>query len=136
VEKWFGEIAGLSRRGTTSALPSEGDGTLQERAPVLWPGIIAGFDSPRGRANRGVHGRTPLLGRLERTAAQSCWGVPSRSFEGRARSLSGGATPGGTWSLTMFDIGSLFQQMWMTISDLFVSQILGLISGLFSGLLG
>jgi len=36
----------------------------------------------------------------------------------------------------MFDIGSLFQQMWMTISDLFVSQILGLISGLFSGLLG
>jgi len=36
----------------------------------------------------------------------------------------------------MFDIGSLFQQMWATISDLFVNQMLGLISGLFSGLLG
>ena len=32
--------------------------------------------------------------------------------------------------------GSIFQQVWAEISDLFVNQILELISGLFGGLLG
>ena len=36
----------------------------------------------------------------------------------------------------MFDIGSLFQQVLVGISDLFVAEILELITGLFSGLLG
>ena len=36
----------------------------------------------------------------------------------------------------MFDFGSIFQQVLAGISDLFVNQILALISGLFSGLLG
>ena len=36
----------------------------------------------------------------------------------------------------MFDFGSIFQQVIVGISDLFVNQILGLISGLFGGLLG
>ena len=36
----------------------------------------------------------------------------------------------------MFDFGSIFQEVMMGISDLFVSQILALISGLFAGLLG
>ena len=36
----------------------------------------------------------------------------------------------------MFDFGSIFQQVMAGISDLFVNQILGLISGLFGGLLG
>ena len=36
----------------------------------------------------------------------------------------------------MFDFGSIFQQMITGISDLFVNQILELISGLFGGLLG
>ena len=31
---------------------------------------------------------------------------------------------------------AIFQQVWAGISDLFVNQILGLISGLFGGLLG
>ncbi len=33
----------------------------------------------------------------------------------------------------MFDIGSIFQQLLVAISDLFTNQILGLISGLFGG---
>ena len=33
----------------------------------------------------------------------------------------------------MFDFGSIFQQVMAGISDLFVNQILGLISGLFGG---
>ena len=36
----------------------------------------------------------------------------------------------------MFDFGSIFQEVITGISDLLVNQILGLISGLFSGLLG
>ena len=36
----------------------------------------------------------------------------------------------------MFDFGSFLQEVIAGISDLFVSQILALISGLFSGLLG
>ena len=36
----------------------------------------------------------------------------------------------------MFDFGSISQQLITGISDLFVNQILGLISGLFGGLLG
>ena len=36
----------------------------------------------------------------------------------------------------MVDFGSVFQQVIAAISDLFVNQILGLISGLFGGLLG
>ena len=36
----------------------------------------------------------------------------------------------------MFDFGSIFQQVMVGISDLFANQILGLISGLFGGLLG
>ena len=36
----------------------------------------------------------------------------------------------------MFEFGSLIQQVITAISDLFVNQILGLITGLFSGLLG
>jgi hypothetical protein len=36
----------------------------------------------------------------------------------------------------MFDFGSVFQTVLAGISDLFVNQILSLISGLFSGLLG
>jgi len=36
----------------------------------------------------------------------------------------------------MFDFGSIFQQVMAGISDLFVNQILALISGLFGGLLG
>ncbi len=32
--------------------------------------------------------------------------------------------------------GSIFQQVWVEISDRFVNQILELISGLFGGLLG
>jgi hypothetical protein len=35
---------------------------------------------------------------------------------------------------TMFDFGSVLQQLFTTISDLFLNQIVGLISGLFSGL--
>ena len=33
----------------------------------------------------------------------------------------------------MFDIGSIFQELILVISDLFMNQILGLISGLFGG---
>ena len=33
-------------------------------------------------------------------------------------------------------LGSIFQQVWAEISDLFVNQILEVISSLFSGLLG
>ncbi len=36
----------------------------------------------------------------------------------------------------MFDIGLFFQQLMAAISDLFLNQIQGLISGLFTGLLG
>ena len=36
----------------------------------------------------------------------------------------------------MFDISSIFQQLMLAISDLFTSQILGLISGLFGGPVG
>lgn len=36
----------------------------------------------------------------------------------------------------MFDFGSIFQQVFAGISDLFLNQIIGLISGLFGGLLG
>jgi hypothetical protein len=36
----------------------------------------------------------------------------------------------------MFDFGSIVQQVMAGISDLFVTQILALISGLFGGLLG
>lgn len=36
----------------------------------------------------------------------------------------------------MFDIGSIFQQLIVMISDLFLNQILGLISGLFGGPVG
>ncbi len=36
----------------------------------------------------------------------------------------------------MFDFGSIFQQLIAGISDLFVNQIIALISGWFSGLLG
>lgn len=36
----------------------------------------------------------------------------------------------------MIDFGSIFQSVLVGISDLFVNQILSLISGLFSGLLG
>ncbi len=32
--------------------------------------------------------------------------------------------------------GSIFQQVWTSISDLFLNQIVELISGLFGGLLG
>jgi hypothetical protein len=33
----------------------------------------------------------------------------------------------------MFDIGSIFQQLILVMSDLFMNQILALISGLFGG---
>ncbi len=36
----------------------------------------------------------------------------------------------------MFDFGSIVQQLMAGISDLFVNQIIGLISGLFGGLFG
>ena len=36
----------------------------------------------------------------------------------------------------MFDFGSLFQEVIAGIGDLFLTQILALISGLFGGLLG
>ena len=36
----------------------------------------------------------------------------------------------------MFDVGSIIQQVMAAISDLFLESILGLISGLFGGLLG
>ncbi len=36
----------------------------------------------------------------------------------------------------MFDLGSVFQQVFAEISDLFVNHILALITSLFSGLLG
>ncbi len=36
----------------------------------------------------------------------------------------------------MFDLGSLFLEVMAGISDLFVNQIIALISGLFGGLLG
>lgn len=36
----------------------------------------------------------------------------------------------------MFDIGSLFSQVFAAISDLFINQIIGLITGMFTGLLG
>ncbi len=36
----------------------------------------------------------------------------------------------------MFDFGSIFQQLIAGISDVFVNQILSLISSLFGGLLG
>ncbi len=45
VEKLVGEIAGLSSRGTTSAPPSEAMARPKRLAPVLWPWIIAAFDS-------------------------------------------------------------------------------------------
>ena len=37
---------------------------------------------------------------------------------------------------TMFDLGSVFQQVFAEISDLVVNHIIALITGLFSGLLG
>lgn len=36
----------------------------------------------------------------------------------------------------MFDFGSIFQQVWAGISDLFLNQIVQLISNLFGGLFG
>ena len=36
----------------------------------------------------------------------------------------------------MLDFGSMFQEVFAGISDLFVNQILALITGLFSGLFG